>query len=101
MAYRRNSQKAHSWRQWLLKNKTALDECGIPEFIPADELSWWSFLEPGFYGNHHDLHQFRLEDLSEKQLQALYTFLDMELSADKKTSSMVFTSVKSRLNKIL
>jgi hypothetical protein len=99
MAYRRDSQKAQEWRKWLLKNQAALDRCGIPEFILEDELSWFVFLDHGFYGNRQDRNQFQLEDLSAKQLQELYAFLNRELSADEKGSTVAFSLVKSMVNK--
>jgi hypothetical protein len=99
MAFRRDGQKAHGWHRWRLKNKQALDACGLPEYIVADELSWLIFLDHGFHGNHWDREQFRLEDLSKEQLQAFYAFLDTELSENQKLSTMAFTLVKSMLNK--
>jgi hypothetical protein len=47
MAFRRDGQKSHSWRRWLLKNEAALQRCGLPEFILKDELSLLNFLEEG------------------------------------------------------
>jgi hypothetical protein len=65
------------------------DKCGLPEFVFADELSWFSFLDHGFYGKDWDREQFQLKDLPEKQLQELYAF--PEFSTDEKLSIMAFT----------
>src|SRR5688500_7646149 len=99
MAYRKDGQKAHSWRRWLLKNEAALERCGLPEFILEDELSWLYFLEHGYYGDRWDSNQFRLEDLSKTQLQELYAFLNAELSAGDKLSCVVLRVLPSLLEK--
>jgi hypothetical protein len=99
MTYRRDRQKALNWRKWLLKNQAILDRCGLPERILKDEAHWWDFLDHGFLDHHGDISQFKLEDLSAKQLNELFTFLNAELSAEDKISCLVLRVLPSLLEK--
>src|SRR5688500_216319 len=101
MAYRKDGQKAHSWRRWLLKNEAALERCGLPEFILKNELSWLNFLAEGEWWHHDGRNRFHfhLEELSESRQLELYAFLEAELTADEKLYSHAFRLLQSRLSK--
>jgi hypothetical protein len=101
MTFRRDGQKSHSWRRWLLKNEAALERCGLPEFILKDKLSWQNFLAKGewWYVDNRNRFHFHVEELSETRQQELYAFLETELTADEKLYSHAFRLLQSRLNK--
>lgn len=93
MGYRRNNKPARLWRQWKAQNKTALDICGLPEIVLEDEASWLNYLEHGFFED------FKTEDLSKPQTEALYAFLETAISEQEKKSLIVWLEVKRQLGK--
>jgi hypothetical protein len=78
MSYRRNSEAALRWRKWRLKNRAAIEKAGITEKALKDELTWLVFLEHGWFDD------FNVDSLSTEQKQALYDWLDTELSETEK-----------------
>jgi hypothetical protein len=78
MSYRRNSQAALRWR---LRNRAAIEKARIPEKALKDELTWLGFLEHGWFDD------FNVDSLSTEQKQALYDWLETELSEAEKQSA--------------
>jgi hypothetical protein len=101
MTFRRDGQKSHSWRKWLLKNEAVLERCGLPEFILKNELSRLNFLDEGewSYVDGRNRPHFHVEELSETRQQKLYAFLETERTADEKVYNVSFRLLQSRLNK--
>jgi len=92
MSYRRNSEAALRWRKWRLRNRAAIEKAGIPKKVLKDELTWLVFLDHGWFDD------FDVDSLSTEQKQALYDWLDTELS-EAENSVCVWSKIKEQLNK--
>jgi hypothetical protein len=98
VTFRRDGQKSHDWHKWLLKNEATLKDCGLPEFILKDRLTWLNFIAKGrWWGD--DGQYFHVDELSESRAQALFTLLETELTADEKVCTSVYRQLRSRPNR--
>jgi hypothetical protein len=93
MSHRRSSEAALRWRKWRLRNRADIEKAGIPETVLKDELTWLIFLEEGWFDD------FNVDSLSTGQKQALYDWLETELSEAEKQSVCVCLKIKAQLNK--
>lgn len=93
MSYRRNSESTRLWRQWKAKNKTLLDQCGLPEMVLEDELSWLNYLDHGFFEH------FQTEDLSQSQMKSLAALLESEISEQERQTLLVWLELNRLLTK--
>jgi hypothetical protein len=48
MGFRRNTQVASAWTQWVAAHRDELLHCGMPDAIISDENRWRHFREHGF-----------------------------------------------------
>ena len=97
MSYRRNSEKALRWGDWLRGNKTALDECGLPDMVLSSEARWWDFLMHGYLDHHAGSSNFTVDDLSQVEMKRLKEFLESELMAEEKGSAIILLQLESKL----
>lgn len=98
MSYRRDSEKELAWREWLRRNKNAIDKCGLPETILRSESHWWDFLMHAYLDHHEDLSEFSVDNLSRSEMKYLKEFLESELTDEEKKSALVLLQVEAKLN---
>jgi hypothetical protein len=71
MGFRRNSEAAREWKQWLLRHRDELVSCGLPDSVLQEKHSWWRFLEHGY----DEPTGWKPEMLSSSQVRRLYDFV--------------------------
>ena len=97
MSYRRNNEKDLAWREWLQRNKDALNECGLSGIVLRSEAHWWDFLMHGYLDHHGDPSNFTIDDLSKAEMKCLKEFLESELTAEEKRSAIILLQLESKL----
>lgn len=96
MGFRKDTEAAREWKQWVARCRPALLECGVPLEAFDTQRRWWYFLDHGSLSNGKAPHWFSLDQLSSPQVQRLLTFLETEYGLEKYPPCLL-TVVRSRL----
>jgi hypothetical protein len=75
MGFRRDGDKHRAWYMWIGRNRGTLIQCGLPEFVYADRMTWLRFLEHDGWDHEHG---WNVEMLSPHEAGVLSDFIMRE-----------------------
>ena len=80
MGYLRDGESQRAWSQWIDQHRDDFIRCSLPDFVFADKLTWFRFLE---HGGWHPQPHWTVGVLSPHHAGALHDFIRGEYGSDK------------------
>jgi hypothetical protein len=77
MSFRRDTDAARRWEQWLHRHRDRLLEIGVPLVLYENERNWQYFVEHGYFAAEGSTPIFDVDRLPPEQARALCQFLEV------------------------